>query len=438
MRNRVNRVGCILLVLAMLVSLISCGKEQSLQEPVEKIQSDSLTYNPEDAMMDFSVRLFQTSANPIYESINYESQKIAEENVLISPTSVLTALTMTANGAKNDTLTQMEHVFGITSESLNDYMRTYLDTLPKEEKYKLHMANSIWIKEDENFSVNEAFIDTNQKCFNADVFEKAFDKKTLREINDWVDDHTDGMIENILDEIPEEVVMYLINALAFDAEWEEIYENTQIRKGKFQIRNEITQDVDFMYSEENLYLEDEKATGFIKYYADKKYAFAAILPNEDVSIAEYVESMSGSGLKELLENPQEVQVNVSIPKFEVEYDVLLNDILKAMGMVDVFDATKADLSGIGTHTNGNLFVSRVIHKTHMQVDERGTKAGAATVVEVDCESAMESPEAKTVHLNRPFIYMIIDCETNQPIFMGTMHYISPYICSLPMQKCNDL
>ena len=82
-------------------------------------------------------------------------------------------------------------------------------------------------------------------------------------------------------------------------------------------------------------------------------------------------------LKELLDNAKEIQVNASIPKFDVEDDILLNDTLKVMGMVDVFDANKADLSGIGTHADGNLFVNRVIHKTHMQVDEKGTKAGAA-------------------------------------------------------------
>jgi len=235
------------------------------------------------------------------------------------------------------------------------------------------------------------------------------------------------MIENILNEIPEDAVMYLINALAFDAEWEEIYKTTQVREGKFTLANGITQDVEFMHSEENLYLEDEKATGFVKYYKDRKYAFAAILPNEGVRIDEYVVSMSGHGLKELLDNAQEVKVNTSIPKFEVEYDILLNDILKVMGIVDVFNANKADLSGIGTHTRGNLFVNRVIHKTFMQVDEKGTKAGAATVVEVNCESAMEIIDTKTVRLDRPFIYMIIDCESNQPIFMGTMQQVYPLL-----------
>ena len=415
-----------ILIVTMTIPLVACGKSDVPDNTeTTEIVSNCKTYNPEDAqnaVMDFSVRLFQNSVNP-----PYESDKIADENVLISPTSVITALAMTASGAENDTLTQMEDVFGIASEPLNDYMKSYIDNLPNKEKYKLHMANSIWIKDEDEFTVNEEFIDTNRSFFDANVFEKEFNNKTLREINGWVRKNTDGMIEEVLNEIPADAVMYLINALAFEAEWEDIYKTTQIREGVFTLENDIKQDVEFMYSEENLYLEDEKATGFIKYYADKKYAFVALLPKEDVTISEYVAAMSGNSLKELLNHPKEVQVKASIPKFKVEDDILLNDTLKVMGMVDVFEADKADLSGIGTHAEGNLFVDRVIHKTHMQVDEKGTKAGAVTVVEVMCESAMEMPEAKTVRLDRPFIYMIIDCDNNQPIFMGTLHQVYPLL-----------
>ena len=424
----IKRIIVYLLTIAMIIPLMACGNEQSQADNPDKIQAEVIycpTYNPKDAqaaMMDFSVRLFQMSVGGPRDDVRGNA-----DNVLIAPTSVLTALAMTANGAENDTLAQMEAVFGIEHEALRDYMKSYIENLPNEEKYKLHMANSIWIKDDDNFTVNEEFIKTNETCFKAEIFEKEFDTKTVKEVNKWVKKNTDSMIEEILEEIPDDAVMYLINALAFDAEWEEIYEETQIREGQFTLANGIHQDVEYMYSGENVYLEDEKATGFVKYYKDRKYAFAAILPNENVGLSEYLMGMTGESLKGLLDNAQEVQVQASIPKFDVEYDILLNDVLKVMGMEDVFDGSKADLSGIGTHTAGNLFVSRVIHKTHMQVDEKGTKAGAATVVEVKCESTMEMPEAKTVRLDRPFIYMIIDCETNQPIFMGTMQQVHPLL-----------
>ena len=424
--RRLKAIVVYLLTVSMTISLIACSNEVQLESDSEKEQVDVIycpTYNPEDAqnaMLDFSVRLFKVSVNG--SDKNRTSEK---GNVLIAPTSVLIALAMTANGAQNETLAQMEEVFGIACEPLRDYMKLYIKNLPEEETYKLHMANSIWIKDDEEFLVNEDFIEINENFLDANVFEKEFSNKTLREINDWVNEHTDGMIEEVLEEIPKDAVMYLINALAFEAEWEEIYKETQIHHGKFTLVNGITQDVEFMYSQEGFYLEDEKVTGFVKYYKDRKYAFVALLPNEGVSISDYLETMSGIKLKELLEHPQEIQVNAAIPKFEVEYNALLNTTLKEMGMIDIFEPKKADLSGIGTHTTGNLYVDKVIHKTHMQVDEKGTKAGATTAVEMKLESAVEMIETKTVRLDRPFIYMIIDCEMNQPVFMGTLEQVVP-------------
>ena len=430
------------LIIIMMISLVACGKTDASQisKNSSKVQVQLQNSNADDieevdaesAVFDFAVQLFQNS-------VNVSEQEGDMENVLIAPTSVLTALAMTANGAEEETLRQMEETLGLPREALNDYMKSFLKDLPNGEKYELHMANSIWIKDEEGFCVEDTFLETNQNYYDADIFEKAFDNNTLTEINAWVKEKTKGMIEEVLAQIPDEAVMYVINALAFEAEWEEIYNATQIRNGVFTLENGLQQEAEFMYSEEAMYLEDEKATGFHKYYADKKYAFVALLPKEEVTISEYVASLSGDKLQSLLKNPVEVQVNAAIPKFETYDEVLLNNTLESMGMEDVFDAKKADLSGIGSHVNGNLWVDRVIHKTHIEVDAKGTKAGAATVAEILCESAMETLEAKTVYLNRPFVYMIIECENNQPIFIGTTTCIFPYvkcgveeICSYPV------
>lgn len=119
----------------------------------------------------------------------------------------------------------------------------------------------------------------------------------------------------------------------------------------------------------------------------------------------------------MLSNAKGIEVNAAIPKFEVEYEVGMNKILKVMGMTDAFDSKASDLSGIGSSTRGNLYISRVLHKTFIAVDEKGTKAGAATAVEVSDESA--AMEVQQVYLDRPFVYMLIDCEANLPFFIGT-------------------
>jgi serpin B len=182
------------------------------------------------------------------------------------------------------------------------------------------------------------------------------------------------------------------------------------------------QDVDMMHSEEYTYLEDDLATGFIKYYKDKKYAFVAMLPNEGVTVSQYVDSLTGEHLRELLNNLQDLTVFASIPKFETEYDIEMSEVLQEMGMTDAFDWQVADFSRLGTYNvdGMNICINRVLHKTFISVSEQGTRAGAATAVEMVAEGAMEIVEFKEVVLDRPFVYMLIDCETNLPLFIGTM------------------
>ena len=359
------------------------------------------------AVSDFAVRLAQAS-------------QTEGESLLISPLSVLYALAMAANGAKEETLTQMEEVLGMTTEELNHYLYSYLQALQTNEKYKLSLANSIWFTSDSRFTVNQEFLQKNADYYGADIFRTPFDNSTFNDINTWVNDKTDGMIPEILNEIPQDAVMYLVNALAFEAEWESIYKKHQVHKGDFTTENGTKQKVEFMHSEENKYLEDENASGFIKYYKDRKYAFVALLPNEGVSVAEYLSDLTGEHLSELLANVKNDFLNVSIPKFETEYEVEMSEILSNMGMPDAFNGDAADFTGLGTSTDGNIFIDRVLHKTFISVGEQGTKAGAATVVEMNDEGAMLMPEPKEIYLDRPFVYMLIDCENNIPFFIGTM------------------
>ena len=391
-----NLTGCVTVQAANLMDGVTANKVNKLDDLEE--QSASFT--------DFALRLFKAT--------NEDG-----ENVLISPLSVMCALSMTLNGAEGNTLAQMENVLGMQRDELNLYLYSYITSLPRGEKYKLIQANSIWFRDDDRFSVSPDFLQTNADYYGADIYKAPFDRQTLRDINNWVKLSTDGMIPKILDDIPDSAIMYLVNALAFEAEWKEVYKKTQVRDGKFTTEDGEVQSVKLMYAEENRYLEDENATGFIKYYSDRKYAFAAILPNEGVSVSEYLASIDGEAIYSMLTNSQSTTVKTAIPKFEVEYDTEMSGILKEMGMSDAFNSILADFSGIGSSTRGNIYIGRVIHKTFIEVGEKGTRAGAATVVEMN-DAAAEPSKPKEVILDRPFIYMLIDCENNVPFFIGTL------------------
>ena len=402
----------LLLVCAMAVNLTGCTMEVQAKDLMEGITPntvnalDDLSSQNAD-VTDFAIRLFKASN----ESGN---------NTLISPLSVLCALAMTANGAEEETLQQMEEVLGMTNEDLNLYLYSYMKNLPQGDKYKLSLANSIWFTEDERFTVNQDFLQTNADYYGADIYKAPFNDQTCKDINNWVKQNTDEMIPEILDEIPADAIMYLVNALAFEAEWSEIYEKQQVREGKFTKEDGTKQDVELMYGVEGTYLEDENATGFKKYYKGGKYAFVAMLPNEGVSVSDYVASLNGESLNAMLNNTQHTTVHTAIPKFETEYNVEMSAILKDMGMTKAFDIYNADFEGLGTSTAGNIFINRVLHKTFISVGEKGTKAGAATVVEMADGAAAEPQEPKEVYLDRPFVYMLIDCENNIPFFIGTM------------------
>ena len=416
----------ILLCFSLLVSCNLPGGEQESEESVCGGKDDSFDVMAEDLMA-------TVVANPVSPQDNVDAHNYAAtdfaillfkatneegKSTLVSPVSVLYALAMTANGAEGETRAQIEETLGMSVEELNIYLYSYMQTLPQGEKYKLNIANSIWFTDHERFTVNQDFLQKNADYYGADIYKAAFDEQTLKDINNWVNYQTDGLIPNALDEIPESAIMYLINAILFDAEWESPYNEYSVYDSKFTTEDGRKIDFEFMRSDEYLYIEDENATGFIKNYSGRKYAFAALLPNEGISVSEYLAGLDGEKLSAILSGAEYDTVYATMPKFECEYDIEMSEILCEMGIADAFSSSRADFSGLGVSDAGNIYISRVIHKTFIEVSEKGTKAGAVTIIEEEDESMPEEP--KTVTLDRPFVYMLIDCENNIPFFIGTM------------------
>lgn len=370
------------------------------ETPTEvRVQEETWT-----GMYDFSVNLLQTTCDQ-------------EDNTLISPLSVLSALAMTANGARGETRTQMEETLGGTVEQLNGA----LTGLGREEDSPLYLANSIWFAEGGRITPNQDFLQVNADYYGAGVFEAPFDQTTATDINRWVEKHTHGMVEEVLQEINRDTVMYLINALAFEAEWEDPYEDSDVWQQAFTDQAGKVQQVSMMHSQEQSYLRDDQAQGFLKSYQGGRYAFVALLPDKGVSVLDYVVGLDGQRLKELLNHPESVPVDVTMPKFESEMAVDLQEVLKEMGMDIPFDMEQADFTAMGTCPEGNLYINQVLHKTYIEVEEKGTRGGAATVVGMNCGAAPEEPkEQMVVTLDRPFVYMVVDTSSMLPVFMGTV------------------
>ena len=400
---------CLSVLATGVMSLFGCGAKVQAANLMDGVTAKTVSGRAADdafknSSADFAIRLFQKTRDD-------------SKNSLISPLSVMLALSMTANGAKGETLAQMEALLGgdIPMETLNEYLYSYIKALPSEKTAKLNVANSIWFR-DNGFTAEKAFLQKNADYYGAEAYKSAFDRKTLRDINNWVKKNTDGMIEKIIDDLDPDAVMYLINTVLFDAEWENIYKKDEVRDGTFTALDGTKRTASMMYSAEHLYLDDGKAIGFIKPYRNG-YSFVALLPNEDISLSDYAASITGKSFADTIKNAEDVPVEAAMPKFSYDYDIEMSGALKALGMSLPFDPEKADFSALGYYESGNIFISRVLHKAYIAVDEKGTKAGAATAVET-VYTALEEGVYK-VTLDRPFVYAIIDDATGLPVFIGT-------------------
>lgn len=372
------------------------------KEQTESLYDTTVVQDTATALTGFGTALLQNA--------------MVEANPLVSPLSVASALSMTANGAVGETKTQMEQTLGADTGSLNAYFSVLQAYLKDNQQMKL--ANSIWMKDTDTLHIEDAFLQQNANVFGAGIYSAPFDDTTKKAINDWVKKHTDGMIPEIIDRISPDTVMYLVNALAFDAKWERPFKSNEVRERKFTARNGQEQTGEFLCSVAVQYLRDENAEGFLKPYEGGRYAFAALLPDEDTGIEDYISQLTGERLHAILTSPEKESTEFALPKFKTEFSAELSDSLKSLGMTDAFDGERADFTALGTSDEGNIYISRVLHKTFIQVDEKGTKAGAATAADMATESAAEYPHS--VYLERPFLYMIVDLDTGLPVFLGVL------------------
>ena len=380
------------------------------------------------AMNDFAANLLKTSVQ-------------SGENTLVSPLSVMYALSMAANGANNATLKEMENVLGMTNYEMNRYFYDYSTSVkPGSSSYYddwgelqtgdvLNIANSIWYNNSNRMpSVSKSFLQSTKDFYNAEIYPLEFNGAAVGRINSWVNEKTDQMIPQIIDNIDPDSLMCLINAISFDAKWRTPYDEYHVEKETFTNEDGTKTETDFLWSWEDYYIQDgNKAEGFVKKYRSGNYAFAALLPNAGTSIESYVNSLTGSRISNALDSmTTRYEVFAELPKFKVNYSDELNDNLNTMGMNNPFTDAADFGRMLSSQSTFPIKIDNVIHKTVIDVNEAGTKAAAVTAIGMIAGSAEDyvEPERKYIVLNRPFVYMLIDLDKNTPMFIGTMEDLS--------------
>ena len=350
-------------------------------------------------------------------------------NYLISPYSIEIALAMLKEGAKGNTKDEITKVIG--DRSINDV------TINNH----VSVANAAFIKNQYKNYIKNDYYNILKNQYNSELLYDDF--KTPQVINDWVNRKTNGMIPSILNDIDENFVLGIANALAIDVEWDNPFDCIDTRSEKFTKIDNKTIQTEMMHKsfkyEEYKYLENVSAKGVIIPY--KKYnsttgeedydsgnnlEFIAILPKDNVNT--YINNLTESALNDLLSSAKEAssdfEIRLGLPRFK--YDFELDDfkiVLNQLGINQVFNPQTADLTNI-MDTNdetGNLYVGEAIHKTHIDLNEKGTKAAAVTYFGMKTTGIILEKEFVEITFDKPFIYMIRDSKTGEILFFGVTY-----------------
>lgn len=358
----------------------------------------------------------------------YLAQQAGEdENVFLSPLSISLALSMVYNGAAGDTAAAMAETLQwdeLDLETINKAHRALLDMLSEADDdtlgVKLQIANSIWHRQ--GFSLRPKFLQQTDEFYRAIASELDFAaSQSVDVINDWVSENTQGLIQNLIERLDEDMVMVLVNTVYFKGDWTLPFDAALTRDGEFTLSSSEVRDVPMMYRDgrfDHFAGPDFEAVR-LPYGKDERLAMYVFLPGEQTSLAALQQRLSYENWNEWLSGFSRKLGEVSLPRIDVEYKVTLNDVLRSLGMGVAFDRSLADFSlMVPDDSPAQLSISDVIHQAVLKVDEEGTEAAAATSVGVRVTSLPMYEFRFTA--DRPFFIAIRDDATGALLFVGSI------------------
>ncbi len=397
-----------LLAVALIAFLPACENNNIDPEP---LQPGSLVLTEKsakvlDAGQRFSFELFK------------EVYALSEgENMMISSLSVSYALGMTYNGsagATRDAFRDVLHYGDLDDQGVNESYKDLMgQLLHLDEQTEFSIANSIWYKM--GYPVLDDFISINRDYFDAAVEGLDFSDPGAKDIiNGWIEDKTNDKIRDMLDYIPSDAVMYLVNAIYFNARWKYQFEAEDTYTGNFHMESGTVSQAEFMKVIGAFnYMTGDDFTAVELPYGDSTFSMVVMLPDWNSTLDELVAGLDQIRWESLLATPRVLNVQIEIPKFKYGFKSLLNDPLIDLGLGVAFGGS-ADFSRIAT--GGGLQISRVIHQTFIDVQEEGTEAAAATIVEIRETSGPGG--GAFFKADRPFLYLIKENSTSAILFMG--------------------
>lgn len=358
---------------------------------------------------DFAFRLLQVLQD-----------KEGMDSYFFSPLSITTAFGMALLGARDETYWQLRDFFELHELDRPQIKEAYrglihlLTTL--DDQVVMNIANSIWHRED--VDLLEQFIEENRDYLNAEIRGLDFnDPAAADTINAWIEDKTEGLIENMIGFIPPEMILYLINAIYFNGDWTIQFDPDLTTEMPFTRPDGEKAAIPMMLAGDKFRAcQDDDWTVLDMWYGDAGFSFTAFLPtNEDMSLDDMVGGLTSKKFGEIVDNLMERDsLQVYMPKFEIDYEIEdFRDDLVNMGLTIPFGG-EADFSRM---TGFGIFISDVLHRAVIEVNEEGSEAAAVTVISMPTGTVYEPPPE--IRLNRPFLFFIRENTSNTILFMGS-------------------
>lgn len=416
MRN-ISKVGLFAAGILSLVLVPACEKAGTNDQPVDP-------GNPMNISTDVHQKEVIDSANKfafdLFKPILADAK--GDENIMISPFSITSALSMTLNGASRETFEAMKKALrmeGKTLEQINEtYLKLMTEMVPVDERVVLEIANSVWVEK--RLNVNQKFMTVVKNWYQAEAKGiDVTDPNAVNLVNDWIAEKTHDKITDMLDYLDPDLAMLLINAVYFNGKWRYQFYKADTKDEPFYVTSATQKRVPMMHQEENLKaIRTGNLTIVDLPYGQGNYSMLVVLPDAEVTSTDAADALTPSKWNEwmdlLTDNTHKVEL--SMPRFKYKYKRLLNDDLTDLGMGVAF-SDWADFSNISDQA---LQISRVIHQSFIETNKEGTEAAAATIVEIRFTSAGpgSEPTIWKIDIDRPFIYFIHEISTGTILFMG--------------------
>ena len=425
-----KRTLSLLLACALGLGLLSgCAQASAAKE----LTAPKLSVNPSNseevngALAGFGLELLKKTRDANGETAMNSDMDHVPFSTLVSPLSAALALSMTANGAAGNTLAQFQDVLGggVDLVELNTACAQLMaDYQGLGGSTKCAIANSLWV--DPEGQIKDEFIGQCRGIYDAQIFQGELSAPGIvGDLNGWVSKHTNKMIPSIIDKpFEQNTALLLVNALYLKNKWLQGFDPRATREMDFHHAGGPDSRMEFLskHSTELSYLQGKGAQGVVLPYDDGRLAFVAILPDlypDSPDFGQWLNNLEGNSLSQLINNREDATfLSFAMPKFSAEWKGNLEDTLPLLGLEDAFVPGAADFSSLGDSPEG-YYISQVIHATKIEVNEKGTEATAATVVDTLGGIAAPPQEGITLVLDRPFLYGIVDLYTGVPLFLGT-------------------